>query len=219
MNKKLLVSLSLAVLLGIFFIASYMVKDQEKQKVQKIAQDNSQAFVRDYSISLGNPEAKVTLVEFFDPACEACKAFYPYVKDILKQYPDQVKLVLRYAPFHQGADYYAKLLEASRRQDKYWQTLEVLYQSQHYWASHHQAKPKLAWEVLGYTTLNLEKLKKDIEDPAIQKIVEQDIQDASTLKVQKTPSFFVNEKPLMTFGYQPLVNLIEKEIKIQYPTP
>lgn len=217
MNKKLLVSLSIISLAAIFLIGIKIVKDGEHKQANKIAQDNSQAFVRDYSITLGNPQAKVTLVEFFDPACEACKAFYPYVKELINQYPDQVKLVLRYAPFHQGADYYAKLLEASRKQDKYWQTLEVLYQSQHYWASHHKAKPELAWEVLGYTTLNLDQLKKDIEDSEIQKIVEQDIQDAQTLKVQKTPSFFVNEQPLMSFGYAQLKALLEKEIKVQYP--
>ena len=53
-------------------------------------------------------------VEFLDPACETCRAFYPIVKDILKQYPNDVRLVIRYAPFHAGSDQVVKLLEAGK---------------------------------------------------------------------------------------------------------
>lgn len=34
---------------------------------------------------LGPVNAPVTIVEFFDPACESCRAMYPYVKQILAE--------------------------------------------------------------------------------------------------------------------------------------
>ncbi|MFS8328883.1 thioredoxin domain-containing protein, partial [Vreelandella titanicae] len=33
--------------------------------------------MRSHSPILGREDAPVTIVEFFDPACEACRAFYP----------------------------------------------------------------------------------------------------------------------------------------------
>lgn len=216
MNKKALVLASVVVMGLVFIVGAFMQKTSQMEAGAKLANDNNEALVRDYAVTLGSADAKVTLVEFFDPACEACKAFYPFVKDMLKLYPDQLRLVLRYAPFHQGADYYVRILEASRYQDKYWETLELFYASQEYWASNHQAKPGLAWEVLGHIDIDTEQLKADMAYPQITKILNQDLADVATLNVQKTPSFFVNGKPLTSFGYQQLKDLIESEIKMQY---
>ena len=152
-----------------------------------------------------------------DPACETCKSFHPFVKKLLAENPDKIKLVLRYAPFHDGADYFVKILEAAKKQDKYWETLEVMYQSQHYWASHHNPQPELIWLFLPGAALDLEKLKNDMNDPAIERIITQDLADAKALNVTKTPGFFVNGKPLVTFGDTELRQLLEAEIAAQYP--
>ncbi len=216
MNKKIIVLGSIFIMVVVFAFGTYYTKNTQVENISKLANENDEPFVRDYAVTLGSEDAKVTLVEFFDPACEACKAFYPFVKNMLSQYPGKLKLVVRYAPFHQGSDYYVKILEAARNQGGYWEALEILYQSQHYWASHHQAKPELAWEVLGHTKLDLARLKADMEDPKIAAILKQDLADVATLNVQKTPGFFVNGKPLISFGYQQLKDLVEAEIRAQY---
>ena len=53
-----------------------------------------------------------------------------------------------------------------------------------------------------------------MEDPAITRIIEQDIADAKRLNVTKTPGYFVNGKPLVTFGYRQrqLVDAVEGTI-------
>jgi hypothetical protein len=48
----------------------------------------------------------------------------------MAQYPTQVRLVIRYAPFHQGSDQVVKLLEAARRQDKYVAVMEAVLKAQ-----------------------------------------------------------------------------------------
>lgn len=216
MNKKTVVSVSIITMALAFVFGTYYAKKSQVENVSKLANENNEPFVRDYAVTMGSENARVTLVEFFDPACEACKAFYPFVKNMLAQYPGQLKLVVRYAPFHQGSDYYVRILEAARKQGMYWEVLEILYQSQHYWASHHQAKPDLAWEVLKHTELDLTQLKADMENPEIAEIIKQDLADVATLNVQKTPGFFVNGKPLINFGYQQLKTLVETEIRAQY---
>jgi protein-disulfide isomerase len=217
MKKNIIVIGSVLMMALLFAVGAYVVKQTKTQSVSNQASANEEPFVRAQSLVLGNPNAKVTLVEFFDPACEACSWIHPHVKKILAKYPNKLKIVIRYAPFHKGADYYVKVLEAARKQGKYSQTLEMLFSSQSYWASHNQAKPELANEVLKYTTLDLVQLKKDIEHPDIAAILKQDLEDVALLNIKKTPSFFVNSKPLLSFGVSQLQDLVEAEIKLQYP--
>ena len=181
-----------------------------------MAQDNAATFIRDYSQTRGSDDAKVFLVEFMDPACETCAAFAPFVKKMMDANPGRIKLVLRYAPFHDGADYFVKVLEAARKQDKYWETLDVMYRSQPSWASHHDPQPQRIWQFLPLAGLDIERLKQDMSDPAIVNIIKQDLADAKTLDVRKTPGFFVNGKPLQVFGYNELHELVQAELRIIY---
>lgn len=217
MKKNLIVIGSVVLMALLFAVGAYVVKESKIKSITSQANAKDEPFVRDHSLVIGNKDAKVTLVEFFDPACEACRWIHPYVKQILAKYPNKVKLVIRYAPFHKGADFYVKVLEAARKQNKYSQTLEMLYSSQNHWASHHHAKAELAWDVLKYTTLDLEQLKKDIELPEMAAIIKQDLEDVALLNIKKTPSFFVNRKPLLSFGVSQLQDLVEAEVKVQYP--
>jgi len=171
------------------------------------------ALVRMHSPTLGNSEAPVTIVEFLDPACEACRAFYPIVKDVLLKNPDRVRLVLRYAPFHRGADKVVALLDAARRQGKFWPALEVLLATQDQWAPNHTAQVELAWKQLERLGLDPVRLRADMESPASAQIVAQDLADARTLNVDKTPSFFVNGRPLVTFGQEPFERLVNDALK------
>ena len=56
-----------------------------------------------------------------------------------------------------------------------------------------------------------------MNDPAIAEITAQALADAKTLNVTKTPGYFVNGKPLQTFGYRQLQQLIQSEIAATYP--
>ena len=50
----------------------------------------------------------------------------------------------------------------------------------------------------------------------ILEIVRQDMADAKTLGVRRTPTFFVNGKPLPSFGLPQLQTLVEAEIATNY---
>jgi len=205
------------ILLSLFVFAGYYYKGQQTEKFGAISQENGSVFERDYSQSLGSDDAKVQLVEFMDPACETCAAFSPFVKKMMAYYPGKIKLVLRYAPFHDGADEFVKMLEASKKQGRYWETLDVMFKSQPQWASHSNPQPQRIWDFLPKAGLDIEQLKEDMKDPALEKLIKQDLADAKTLQVQKTPGFFANGKPLQNFGYRQLQSLIESEIKANYP--
>jgi protein-disulfide isomerase len=216
MKKQNIVLISAVCMVIVFVVGSYFYKTRQSEKLGFMAKDNVSTFVRDYSITKGSVDAKVYIVEFFDPACETCRVFYPLVKNLMDANPGKIKLVARYAPFHAGSDYVVTMLEAARKQGKYWETLEVMFNSQPYWASHHKPQPQLLWQFLPQAGLDMEQLENDMKDPEIAKRIKQDLEDAKTLNVRKTPEFFVNGKPLPSFGYDQLKALIETEIKANY---
>ena len=216
MKKQYIVLISISFLILLFVLGVYIYKGQQTKKYGFMARENASTFVREYSQTLGSDDAKVYLVEFSDPACETCSAFHPFVKKLMAVNPGKIKLVVRYAPYHDGADYFVKILEAARKQGKYWETLEVMYKTQRFWASHHNPQPRLIWKYLPYAGLDLEKIRNDMNDPAIAEIIKQDLADAKALNVRKTPGFFVNGKPLARFGRRQLQELIESEINENY---
>ena len=55
-------------------------------EAEPVAPELADAMIRPYSPILGPADAPVTIVEFFDPACEAWRAFHPIVKDIMAEH-------------------------------------------------------------------------------------------------------------------------------------
>lgn len=205
-----------ALAIGAFVAAASMFDSKKEVQASDIASKNAEALVRAHSPIYGNANAKVTIVEFFDPACETCRAFYPLVKSMVNASFGQVNLVVRYAPFHKGSDQAVKILEAARTQDKYWQVMEAVLASQPIWASHDAPQPELIWSYLETTGLDIQKARAEVNDPRLNTLLAQDLKDAETLGVTRTPGFFVNGKPLLDFGAAQLKALIEQEVKKAY---
>ncbi|NLC27978.1 MAG: thioredoxin domain-containing protein, partial [Campylobacteraceae bacterium] len=165
-----------------------------------------------HSPNLGSKSAKVVLVEFFDPACETCAQFAPLVKKLVEKHNPNLRLVLRYATFHENSHAVVKMLEATRAQGKYWEALEAVLAYQHTWTVNHVAYPSRVWSILEHAGVDVEALKVQMKNPDIEANIAKDIEDAKASGATKTPSFFVNGKPLEQFGYEPLIKLIESAL-------
>lgn len=218
MKKPNLVIASALVITLAFGGGAYYYKTQQDQKISRLANDKESAYNRSNSPSLGSELAKVQVVEFFDPACESCRMMYPHVKSILKANAGKVRLTLRYATFHDGSDYVAKVLEAARMQgtEIYWKSLEAILEAQPVWAEHGSPKPQRVWDFLGRTGLDIQKAKQDMNDARIHELLVQDSNDLTALNVTKTPSFFINGKPLKEFGPEQLNVQVESEVRKAY---
>jgi protein-disulfide isomerase len=166
---------------------------------------------------LGNPAANVHVVEFLDPACETCAAFYPIVKDLMAQHPDRIRLSVRHVAFHEGAEYAVRVLEASRAQDRYWQTLEALLGSQALWAPNHTVRPELVDQAIASVGLDMQRLAADVNAPAVTERIQRDLADARTLRVTATPEYFVDGRPMPSFGEQQLRTLVTEALQRAYP--
>lgn len=209
MKQKTLFIIALVGLLLTFVIGTLLYTVQKENQTTQLAEANRAALVRMHSPTLGKADAPVVIVEFIDPACETCRSFYPLIKDMMAANPERIRLVLRYAPFHNGSDKVVAVLEAARKQGKFWPALEALLAAQADWAPHHAPQVALVWKHLEGLGLNLEQMRADMMSPEIARVIEQDLEDARTLNVTKTPEFFVNGKPLPSFGYEQLKKLVD----------
>lgn len=217
MNKQKKTVIAIGVVLVASFVIGAMVyRSKADEKLEKAIEDSPSVLVRPTAKTLGPPDAKVHIVEFMDPGCETCRAFHPFVKELIDENPGKVRVSIRYLPLHEGADTMVKILEAADKQGKYWETLHLMLESQPHWASHHHPQPDKIWPLLPNIGLDTAAIRRDMNEPKIAAILEQDMADARTLGIRKTPSFFVNGEPLRTFGYEPLRQLVNDAIAVNY---
>lgn len=209
MNRRSLLLGASALGLVVFGGGAFLVNRQRQAEAESAAVATSTAdqalLVREYSPSFGPTDAKVTLVEFFDPSCEACRAYHPVVQEIRRQFPDQVRVVLRYTVFHEGSDEAVRILEAARMQDKFEPVLDALLEQQPGWAVHGAPQMDVAWEIAGAAGLDLERAETDQFFPGITGILNQDAADVEALAIRQTPTFFLNGKRLENFSAESLI--------------
>jgi protein-disulfide isomerase len=211
MNRRALVLTISAVTIASFVAAAVLYQRfSASQETQTVTQASS-SLVRFHSPTLGPINAPVTIVEFFDPSCESCRAFFPYVKQIMAQYPQDVRLVVRYVLFHKGSEEAVRLLEAARMQGLYEPVLVAVLEAQPLW--HDDAQAQKAWEAAAAVGLDVEKARATMNSPEIDAILAKDAADVKKVGIQGTPTFFVNGKLLTKFGPEPLLELVQSELQ------
>ncbi len=181
--------------------------------VAPLAPDLAARLVRFHSPVIGRADAPVTIVEILDPACEACSAFAPLMKQILFVHPNDVRVVVRYAAFHAGSEEAIRVLDAARRQGKFDETLTGLFDRQQEWASHAAPNPAQAWQIAADSGVNIAKARKDARSASVDGLLRQESEDLVALKVERTPTFFVNGRPLPSLSPQQLLELVDSEVR------
>lgn len=158
--------------------------------------------VRPHSPVLGEAAAPVTIVEFFDPACEACRVFHPIIKRSLRQYAGEVRVVLRYAAFHNVSQEAIRMLEAARRQGLFEEILDALFRDQSRWASHSAPDPEAAWQLARAAGLDIERARADMNLPEITERINVDTNDIRALNVRQTPTIYIAGEQLRSYDFK-----------------
>lgn len=192
-----------------------VAQSEASQNSFRVVPVENSVLIKSHSPIKGPFAAKATLVEFLDPECEACAAMYPYVKKVAKEFENDLRVVVRYMPFHKNSKYVANILEGTRAQNKYWEALELLSATQNQWANHHNPQPDLIPQILKPLGLNMEKIVADAKAGKYDQQINEDLEDGKKVGVRGTPTFFVNGKMLEDLGYEALRYSIEQSIKIK----
>ncbi len=160
------------------------------------------------SAVLGKKDAPVTIVDFSDFQCPFCARFYPPIKEVMKAYPDKVRLIIKNFPlsFHPNARPAAKLALAANLQGKYFEMADQLFDNG---GDVSDAKIKEYAKTLG---LNYNKLMDDYKnkDAEWEKRIQTDIDLGSKVDVRGTPTFYINGHKTMARDFNAYKAEIDK---------
>jgi len=144
----------------------------------------------------GNPDAKLTIIEYGDYQCPACGYYHPIVKEVMEEFKDDVYFVFRHFPLtnaHQFAVVAASAAEAAGRQGKYWEMHNLIMENQQMWSRGMATSAFLAYaRELGLDDVQF---NADVRDEAILAKIERDFQSGVNLGVNSVPSFYFNGQP------------------------
>jgi protein-disulfide isomerase len=216
---KIILVLLFLVVFGFFGFAEYYRSLNsgsvtEESKISETAKlPVSEKLVRPDSPSQGPENARVTVVEFLDPECESCRAFYPEVKRILKEYEGRLRFVVRYMPFHSNSVVAASATEAAGKQGKYWEMQELLFARQPEWSHKEEPQRELMMNYAKDMSLEIDKFAADFSNILVFQKIEQDRLDGVSLGVKGTPTFFINGKILEQLSYEALKKEIDMALK------
>lgn len=160
----------------------------------------------------GNPDALVTVVEYLDFECEACRVYYPIIKQLKEEYKDKVRFVVRHFPLpgHKNSMTSAVAVEAAGKQGKFWEMHDKLYDTQKDWGEKQVTTPSVFEDYTRQIGLDMEKYKNDINSSEVRDRINRDKSSASSLGIQGTPTFFINgEKIPNPKGYEDFKSLID----------
>jgi len=157
----------------------------------------------------GNLNADLVIVEYGDYQCPYCGAAYPVLKELMKEFGDQVKFVFRNFPLsemHQYARPAALAAEAAQLQGKFWEMHDAIYENQEY------MNENLFSELAEKLGLNVSQFEKDIEKSELAEKVDADFESGIVSGVNGTPSFFINGNKF-NGGAEDLLDLVRENVK------
>lgn len=146
----------------------------------------------------GENKAGVTLVEFGDFQCPACKQYFPVVEQVVEKHKANIQFQFRHFPLtkiHRHAFEGSRAAEAASKQGKFWEMYRILYQDQDSWSTQTDPLPTL----IGYASqlgLNTEQFKTDYASSAVNDIINGDLAEANKVGADSTPTFVLNGKKL-----------------------
>src|SRR6266404_1268258 len=151
----------------------------------------SQAAPTKPNVKVSSP---VVLEEYGDYQCPPCGQLYPDLKQIEKEYGDQVQIVFHHFPLmkiHKNALLAAHAAEAARNQNRFWEMHDLLYRNQKEWSDLADPRPVF----INYAKqlgLNIDSFNRDLESNQIDQKITADIQRGTAQGVTGTPTVFLD---------------------------
>ena len=173
--------------------------------------------------TLGNPKAKVTLIEYAAPVCPHCSRFnaevFPKIK---KDYIDTGKIyyVFRVFPIS-PADGPAEKIARCLPEDKYFAFIDLLFRNQPKWDPEYGLTPDQVHEglilmgrIAGISAQQVDQCMapNKAEDDRINKVASD---GQSRYSIGSTPTFIVNGVSQGQFDFTTLPQVLDKELAKQ----
>ncbi len=202
----------------VIVIGAALLLSQPKEATEQVATVTDTALLlgpeKDRQ-TIGSSSAKVTIVEFGDYQCPACRLAHPVVKQILEEYKGKVYFVFRNfpLPMHQNAQLGATAALAAGAQGKFWEMYDILYENQEEWGESAKAKD-LIKEYAADLKLDTAVFSQALDAQIGKAVIQKDRDDGYQLAVNSTPTFYINgDKVVGGIDYDTFKKEIDKRLK------
>lgn len=187
---------------------------EESARMEEEFKNPKQAKVEEGRVIFGKKDAPVTIIEYTDFQCPYCGRGHATMKEVMKNYPDKVRVVLKHLPldFHPLAMPASKYFEAIAMQDhsKAEKFHDLIFQNQ---AKLNQDGEKFLKDSAKKVGANLAKVEKDINNEAVSARIAADMEEAKKFEFSGTPGFLINGVSLKgAYPFPEFKKIIDKHL-------
>lgn len=173
------------------------LEKNKKQVMQGINNSKAKLFNNPNTPTAGSESPEAIVVEFFDYQCSHCKEMQSTISKVLDK-KKNVKVIFKEFPiFGSNSNYAALMALAAAKQGKYLEFHDALLKSND---ALNEAKVQ---EIAKSVGLDVEKLKADMNDPAVKQEIKDNYELAKALGLNGTPSFILSNKNMTQFDFIP----------------
>lgn len=207
----MLIVLALAAATGAaFYLTRENSQPPEDSSVRDLTSDSANP-----STARGPSDAPLTLVEFGDYECPSCAYYHPIVNEVLRRYPDEVRLEFRHYPLisiHPNAMLAAMAAEAAGEQGRYWEMHDLLFETQPRWSQSGNAEAEFV-SLAGRLGLDMNQFMQALRSPNVEQRVLEDVVAAREANVEAVPTFFLNGRRISSGrGVEDFVQVLDAEL-------
>jgi protein-disulfide isomerase/uncharacterized membrane protein len=168
-------------------------------------------------------DGKITIVEFADFECPACKSYARILASVYEEFKDSIQIIHKQfpldnscnpqipQPFHAHSCYASLMALCAGEQDKYWGMYDFIFETlaNKKTFTETRAALKEGAKVLG---LDLDSFNECVETARYMPKIQADIEEAVKVGLEGTPTVFVNGKKLGNLTREALVQAIKDEM-------
>lgn len=157
----------------------------------------------------GPDDALVTVVEFADFECGYCARSVALQKRLLAEFPGTVRWVFKQFPldFHANARAAARAALAAHAQSRFWPYHDRLF------ADRQRLTQGRLVEIAREVGLDMARFRSDLDGPATERLVKEDLELGRKVGVPGTPTFFINGRKVEgSMGYANLARMVREEL-------
>lgn len=160
------------------------------KQTRLIGEHAEQIYRSPTSFVAGDPDGDVTVVEFFDYNCGYCRRALPALVELIDN-DDKVRVVLKELPiFGDDSEDAAKAALAADKQGKYFEMHQKLF------SDPGKANKEKALKIAEELDMDVAQLETDMEDPEIQKSLDESRALAEKIGVEGTPFYLIGDRSL-----------------------
>lgn len=168
------------------------LKSSKKKTIQVIDVTLQHAIQIDDSPFKGRPDAPVTIIEYTDFECPYCARLQSMFDALLKEYPNQIKIVYKNFPLssHRNSTKAARIAMAAHAEGKFWPVHNRIFEN------YRRLNDNLLNQIRGEFGLDTPKFEAVMNSSEVTAKIQSDINQGKNIGVKGTPTVFINGRQL-----------------------